>query len=195
MEFLKQRETWIWRRAPERQPHIFCEWFWIWLEAQALAALQVTAEPGAAWPFPVTHSGKEQKRKGEGDGRTEEKKTSGTGDSLSGALRDESLIGHRSISRSSGSCTHLMIGHDVSLNTRANEWLPTQTPPAHPCRRKIAQNFSQPAITWCKIRPPTTNRTHKQCLYAFLIVSFTEFVFCVAYVKAIKLKNSYVNVY
>lgn len=123
--FLKQGETWIWWRAPERQPHIFCEWFWIWQEAQALAALQVTAEPGAAWPFPVTHSGKERKRKGAGSGRTEEKKTSRTGDSLSGALRDESLIGHRSISRSSGSCTHLMIGHDVSLNAHANEWLST----------------------------------------------------------------------
>lgn len=88
--------------------------------------------------------------------------SSGTGDSLSVALRDESLISHRSISRSSGSCTHLMIGHDVSLNTRANEWLPTQTLPAHPCRRSIAQSFFQPAIT--VVQNQTTN--NQQCLYA-----------------------------
>ncbi len=131
-------------------------------------------------PFP-RHSLWERARKKDGG-----EKTSGTGDSLSVALRDESLISHRSISRSSGSCTHLMIGHDVSLNTRANEWLPTQTPSLP------QEKSSRLSPTKSDHQQPTKNTKR---VYAFLMVSFTEVFFCVAYAKAIQLKNSYLNVY
>lgn len=61
--------------------------------------LQVTAELEAVWPCLVTHSGKERRRKEEGGGRAKQRKSSKTAAPLSPSLRDESLIGHRSIRR------------------------------------------------------------------------------------------------